>query len=63
MKFLTMDDFDFSGKKVLLRIDINSPVINGVVQDSPRIKAHAETIKELAKKKASYNSCSSGKTR
>jgi phosphoglycerate kinase len=52
MNCLTIDDLDFSGKKVLLRIDINSPVINGVVQDSPRIKAHSETIKELMEKGA-----------
>jgi phosphoglycerate kinase len=52
LKFNTMDDFDFAGKKVLLRVDINSPVINGIVQDSPRIKAHAETIKGLVHKRA-----------
>jgi len=26
--FHTMDDFNFRGKTVLVRIDINSPVIN-----------------------------------
>ncbi|MCX6819410.1 MAG: phosphoglycerate kinase [Candidatus Aenigmarchaeota archaeon] len=46
-KILTIDDMGFRGKRVLVRIDINSPVVDGVVQDSPRIKAHAETIKEL----------------
>lgn len=46
-KILTMDDIGFAEKRVLVRVDINSPVVGGVVQDSPRIKAHAETIKEL----------------
>jgi phosphoglycerate kinase len=52
MKILTMDDFNFSGKRILLRVDINSPVVNGVVQDSQRIRSHAETIKELMSKGA-----------
>ncbi|MCX6768108.1 MAG: phosphoglycerate kinase [Candidatus Micrarchaeota archaeon] len=52
--FLTMDYFDFAGKTVLVRADLNSSVdeATGKVQDSERIKAHAKTIKELAKKKA-----------
>ncbi len=52
MNILTIDDFDFLGKRVLLRVDINSPVVSGVVQDSPRIKAHSETIKDLMSKEA-----------
>jgi phosphoglycerate kinase len=52
MNILTIDDFDFSGKRVLLRVDINSPVVSGIVQDSPRIKAHSETIKDLMSKGA-----------
>ncbi len=48
----TMDDYEFSGKRVLLRIDINSPVVNGKIQDNPRIKEHSETIKELSNKEA-----------
>ncbi|MFH0832505.1 MAG: phosphoglycerate kinase [Candidatus Aenigmatarchaeota archaeon] len=43
----TMDDFDFYGKRVLLRVDINSPVVDYVIQDSSRIKAHANTVREL----------------
>ena len=52
MNFSTIDDFDFLGKRVLLRVDINSPVVSGTVQDSPRIKAHSETIKDLIGKGA-----------
>ncbi|MBI5347353.1 MAG: phosphoglycerate kinase [Candidatus Aenigmarchaeota archaeon] len=48
----TMDDYDFLGKRVLLRVDINSPVVDGKIQDNPRIVAHAMTIKELAEKGA-----------
>ncbi|WP_420805663.1 phosphoglycerate kinase [Caldivirga maquilingensis] len=47
----TMDDIDIRSKKVLLRIDINSPVDeNGKIIDDSRIKAHVETIKELIDK-------------
>nr|WP_198002075.1 phosphoglycerate kinase [Caldivirga maquilingensis] len=46
-----MDDIDIRSKKVLLRIDINSPVDeNGKIIDDSRIKAHVETIKELIDK-------------
>jgi len=47
--FYTMDDFDFEGKKVLLRVDINSPVDpkTGAILDDTRIKSHTLTIKEL----------------
>jgi phosphoglycerate kinase len=43
----TIKDIDYKDKRVLLRVDLNSTVINGVVQDNPRIKAHAETIKQM----------------
>ncbi|AAM02875.1 phosphoglycerate kinase [Methanopyrus kandleri] len=43
----TMDDFEFENKWVLLRIDINSTVIDGKIEDDERIKRHLGTIKEL----------------
>jgi len=52
MKLKTLDNFSFAEKKVLLRIDINSPVVNKKVLDSPRFKESAETIKELSNKGA-----------
>ena len=52
MKLKTLDDFDFKDKLVLLRIDINSPVVSGKVEDNPRFSAVSETIKELLEKKA-----------
>jgi phosphoglycerate kinase len=54
-KFLTMDDFDFKDKTVLVRVDFNSPVDPETkkVLDDTRIRAHAETtIKELTEKGA-----------
>jgi len=52
--FYTIDDFDFDGKTVLLRVDINSPVdpVTGLLLDDTRIRLHAETIDELAEKGA-----------
>lgn len=49
-EYLTMDDFDFKGRTVLLRVDVNSPYDErtGKISDSERIKAHAETIRELS---------------
>jgi phosphoglycerate kinase len=51
-KFKTLDDFDFNGKLVLLRCDLNSDVRNGKVVTSDRIKESAKTISELRKKNA-----------
>ncbi len=54
-KILTMDDSDFKGKTVLVRVDFNSPVDPKTkhVLDDTRIRAHAETtIEELIKKGA-----------
>ncbi|MFH0835653.1 MAG: phosphoglycerate kinase [Candidatus Micrarchaeota archaeon] len=53
-EFKTMDDFDPSGKVVLLRVDVNAPFdeATGKIGDSGRFAAHAQTIKELANKKA-----------
>ncbi len=48
----TLNDFNFKGKKVLVRIDLNSDYVNGSILLNQRYKAHAETIKELKRKKA-----------
>ncbi len=52
MKYKTLDDFNFKGKRVLLRSDLNSEVDNGKVILGERIIESAKTIKELMKKKA-----------
>ncbi len=54
-KILTLDDFDFKGKTVLVRVDFNSPIDPNTkkVLDDTRIKAHGETtIRELSQKGA-----------
>ncbi len=53
MKILTLDKIDnLKDKIVLLRADLNSDIVEGKVKESQRIKASAETIKQLKKKKA-----------
>jgi len=46
MTFQTLDDLD-DGQRVLVRLDLNSPVEDGTVQDNRRFDRHAETISEL----------------
>jgi len=49
-EFNTMDDFEFEGKTVLLRVDINSPVdpLSGALLDDTRMVLHSKTISELS---------------
>jgi phosphoglycerate kinase len=48
----TLDKFDFNGKIVILRADLNSDVVGRKVIMSERIKESAVTINELKSKKA-----------
>jgi phosphoglycerate kinase len=48
--FRTLDDADVSGKRVLLRVDLNVPTENGKVTDTTRIERVAGTITEIADK-------------
>jgi phosphoglycerate kinase len=48
--FRTLDDADVSGKRVLLRVDLNVPTENGKVTDKTRIERVAATITEIADK-------------
>ncbi len=50
--FRTLDHVDVQGKRVLLRVDLNVPLENGVVTDATRIERAAPTITELADKGA-----------
>ncbi len=52
-EYFTMDDFDFKGKTVLVRVDINSPVdpISGAILDYSRFEAHRHTLTELKNSK------------
>ncbi len=50
--FRTLDELEVSGKKVLVRADLNVPIADGEVSDSSRIESVAPTLAELAKKGA-----------
>ncbi len=43
----TLDDVECSGKAVLLRLDVNSPMINSTILDTLRIESHVPTLEEL----------------
>ncbi len=47
-KFRSLDDIDVSGKRVLIRVDLNVPIEDGVVRDTTRIDRVAPTLRELA---------------
>jgi phosphoglycerate kinase len=50
--FRTLDEAEVSGKRVLVRVDLNVPVKDGQVTDATRIERVAPTITELADKGA-----------
>jgi phosphoglycerate kinase len=50
--FRTLDHVDVKGKRVLMRVDLNVPVENGVVSDTTRIERMAASITEIAGKGA-----------
>jgi len=47
MGWKTLDDINLDGKTVLVRVDINVPVKDGVVTDATRIKRIVPTIKDI----------------
>lgn len=50
--FRTLDDVNVSGKRVVIRLDLNVPMENGVVTDTTRIDRVVPTLKELLQKGA-----------
>jgi phosphoglycerate kinase len=46
--FRTLDDGDFAGKRVLLRVDLNVPMKDGKITDATRIERVVPTIRELS---------------
>ncbi|WP_144902253.1 phosphoglycerate kinase [Halobellus captivus] len=45
--FETLDDLP-TEQRVLVRLDMNSPIVDGEPQDNRRFERHAETVRELA---------------
>ncbi|UTP39402.1 phosphoglycerate kinase [Phenylobacterium sp. LH3H17] len=52
MTFRTLDDADLSGKRALVRVDLNVPMADGQVSDDTRLRAVVPTIAKLAKEGA-----------
>jgi 3-phosphoglycerate kinase len=50
MNFLKLEEMDLEGKKVLVRVDYNVPIKNGMVEDDTRLKATVPTINFLLEK-------------
>jgi phosphoglycerate kinase len=58
MSFRTIDTLDATGKRVLLRADLNVPVRDGRITDRTRIERLVPTIRELSEKGARVIVCS-----
>lgn len=43
----TLDDVNVNGKHVLLRVDINAPIVNSTILDTSRFESHLQTIEDL----------------
>jgi len=52
MSYRTLDDLNVTGKRVIVRVDINVPIKDGKVTDATRIDRVVPTIQELAGKGA-----------
>ena len=49
-KYRTLDNYEFSGKRVLLRADFNIPVVEGSFTDTARIEKTIPTLNEILAK-------------
>ncbi|MCA9859796.1 MAG: phosphoglycerate kinase [Thermomicrobiales bacterium] len=53
MSLRTLDGVDVSGKRVVVRVDFNVPIQDGVIQDDTRIRAALPTLRRLLGRGAS----------
>ena len=58
MKNILNKNLNLKGKKVLLRVDLNVPVLNGKVQDDSRIKSVVPSIKHIINNRGKVVLCS-----
>lgn len=47
----TLDDVDCEGKSILVRLDLNSPIVNSTILDTNRFESHLPTLEELENSK------------
>jgi len=50
MSWKTLDDMDLAAKRVLVRVDLNVPVENGIVTDATRIERIVPTVRDILAK-------------
>jgi len=50
--YQTIDDIQVEGKRVLVRADLNVPVVGGVVSDTTRLERLLPTVQELTERRA-----------
>jgi phosphoglycerate kinase len=58
MALRSMDRLPVEGRRVLLRLDLNVPIKNGVVGDDTRVREAAPTVRALTARKAVVVACS-----
>ena len=50
MSWKTLNQMDLYGKRVLTRVDLNVPMVDGEIADATRIEKIVPTINEIIKK-------------
>ena len=55
--FRTLDDLDVIGKRVLVRVDLNVPMKDGGVTDTPRIDRRRRPSREICRQGRARHVC------